>query len=486
MKRIILPFLLLLSFSAFSQQMRKPTSKTTPIQQPQRVSKSALETQFVCTYGEGGTPDLLCMDMQRSFSSSADASGATKKILSVLGLAPNFVMVPCPNIDNCAAVTLNDGFRYIVYDQDFMQQISNTASNDWTSISILAHEIGHHLQGHTLRRTDNEESRKMELEADRFSGFVLQKLGATLNDSQAAMNALGHPEDDRYSSHPAKWKRLNAIKEGWNDAAGVNNAPTSTPEPERTERIDVASLDVEISDAVSMDYHDVIQSDDFPTLADSWSAGYNYKAAVYDYDHWYVFMRESFGGWQAYRRREEFPKDEISELWDEKNSIITSLDYFDGEWNLTMTSFDDKFIQQRWTTNSEFPKDKIKESWEEDYYITEAAYGDGKWAIIFNKTGNYEPFTNQMYGQYDEFPKDKIKEYWDKDWFITTLKYLNGQWLLVMTEYEDRNSSNYMQRWNKTADFPMDKLIKNDNEDLKLDCVTHGDGAWVTVMSKWR
>ena len=114
-----------------------------------------LETKFVCTYGEGGTPDLLCMQMQRSFSSGEDANEATKKILRVLGLAPNFIMVPCPNIANCAAVTLNDGFRYIVYDREFMQKISNAASNDWTSISILAHEIGHHLQGQTLRRTGN-------------------------------------------------------------------------------------------------------------------------------------------------------------------------------------------------------------------------------------------------------------------------------------------------------------------------------------------
>ena len=444
-----------------------------------------LETKFVCTYGEGGTPDLLCMQMQRSFSSGEDANEATKKILRVLGLAPNFIMVPCPNIANCAAVTLNDGFRYIVYDREFMQKISNAASNDWTSISILAHEIGHHLQGHTLRRTGNEESRKMELEADRFSGFVLQKLGAKLTDAQAAMNAIGHPEDDSYSSHPAKFKRLNAIKEGWNDAAGITNTPTTTT-PETTTKIEVSKLDVEISDATSLNFHDVIQSDNFPMLGDSWNAGYNYKAAVYDYNHWYVFMQKDFGAWQAYRRRDNFPKDEIKELWNKNNSIITSLDYYNDEWSLVMTSFDNKFIKQRWSTNGQFPEEKIEESWKEGYYITEAAYGNGLWAIVFNKTNNYEKFTNQYYGRYDEFPKEKIKEHWDKNWFITTLKYLDGKWLLVMTEYADRNASNYMQRWNKTTEFPMDKLLKNDNEGLKLQSVTYGDGFWVTVMERWR
>lgn len=464
MKKLLLATLLLFSGAVYAQN---------------------LETNFVCTYGEGATPDLLCMEMQRSFASGNDASEASKKILRVLGLAPNFIMVPCPNINNCAAVTLNDGFRYIVYDKDFMQKISNTASNDWTSISILAHEIGHHLQGHTLRRTGNEESRKMELEADRFSGFVLQKLGASISDAQAAMNALGHPTDDVYSSHPAKHKRLNAIREGWNDAAGITNTPTTTT-PETTTKIDVADLDVEVSDATSLDYHDIIQSDGFPMLGDSWNAGYNYKAAVYDYNHWYVFMRKGFGGWQAYRRRDYFPKDEIAELWDKNNSIITSLDYYNNEWSLLMTSFDDKFIKQRWVTDGDFPKEKITEAWDEDYYITEAAYGEGKWAIIFNKTTNYEQFTDQMYGRYEEFPKDKIKEYWDKNWFITTLKYLDGQWFLVMTKYTNRTASNYQQRWNKTTEFPMDKLLKNDNEGLKLQAVTYGDGFWVTVMEKWR
>ncbi len=450
-------------------------------------SQLNLETKFVCTYGEGADPNLLCMQIQqRSFTNLGTADKAVKKIMGTIGLAPNFVMVPCPNIDNAAAVTLNDGFRYIVYDKAFMQAIENSASNDWASASILAHEIGHHLQGHTLRATDKAESRRMELEADRFSGFVMQKLGASLKDAQAAMSVLNSPIDDSNSTHPAKYKRLKAIQDGWNDAAGIS-APSTPSEPSApTTKIDVADLDVERSGATTLEHHDIIQSASFPMLKDSWNAGYNYKAAVYDHSHWYVFMQEDFGGWQAYRRRENFPKDEIKELWDKNNSVITSLDYYDGEWNLMMTSFNDKFIKQRWSTNSEFPKEQIKKAWDEGYYITEAAYGDGKWAMIFNKTNNYEPFTDQMWGRYNDFPKDKIKEYWDKNWFITTLKFLNGQWFLVMSEYSDRTSSNYMQRWNKTANFPMDKLIKNDNEGLRLQSVTHGGDVWVTVMNKWR
>lgn len=31
-----------------------------------------------------------------------------------------------------------------------MKEISNNAKTSWTNLSILAHEIGHHINGHTV------------------------------------------------------------------------------------------------------------------------------------------------------------------------------------------------------------------------------------------------------------------------------------------------------------------------------------------------
>ena len=46
-----------------------------------------------------------------------------------------------------------------------MKKINQT-TNDWSSIGILAHELGHHLSGHTLTVSKNYvEQQKKELEA---------------------------------------------------------------------------------------------------------------------------------------------------------------------------------------------------------------------------------------------------------------------------------------------------------------------------------
>ncbi|MEZ4982432.1 MAG: hypothetical protein R2769_12785 [Saprospiraceae bacterium] len=141
-----------------------------------------------CSYGEDNIGAELCSYFQsQGFSSNTDAEESIRKILEPIGLKPNFVLVPCPNIQNALAVNLDDGVRYIVYDPIFMEGIQKNAKTNWTSISILAHEVGHHLNGHTLTVGNNAQTRGEELEADEFSGFILAKIGSSLEQAQAAM-----------------------------------------------------------------------------------------------------------------------------------------------------------------------------------------------------------------------------------------------------------------------------------------------------------
>ena len=169
----------------------------------------------------------LCKILQTSnFSTNTAADDALDRILSVTGMSKNFTLYPCSDIKNCAAVTLN-GDRYILYDKEFMEEISNSASS-WSNLSILAHEIGHHVNGHTLDlivyasggrdAPTLARKRQEEIEADEYSGFVMQKLGATIEQSQAAVNFYGSDGDDTYSTHPNKAKRLAAIKKGYDKA----------------------------------------------------------------------------------------------------------------------------------------------------------------------------------------------------------------------------------------------------------------------------
>jgi hypothetical protein len=93
-------------------------------------------------------------------------------------------------------------------------------------MSILAHEIGHHLSGHTLN--NNDDKLNNELQADKFSGFILYKLGATLLQAQKAINQLGTEQDT--GTHPSKYKRMDIIKMGWEEAS-VQRYESAIPPP---------------------------------------------------------------------------------------------------------------------------------------------------------------------------------------------------------------------------------------------------------------
>lgn len=163
--------------------------------------------------GSGGTrsrvidPDDLVLN-----EASPAALEVVEQILSYTGLPQSFDVYSA-NIYNAAALMVK-GKRVILYDPQLIADIENITNHDWPAVSILAHEIGHHLAGHTLA---TEYNRAYELEADYFSGFILQKMGSTLDEAQAVMSLLrDHPN---MTDHPPQAERLVTIERGWQDAA---------------------------------------------------------------------------------------------------------------------------------------------------------------------------------------------------------------------------------------------------------------------------
>ncbi len=143
-----------------------------------------------------------------------------ENILSVVGLRPNFE-IRSADVPNAAAVIFKNQ-RYILYNPKFLSRINYASGTNWAGISILAHEIGHHLNGHTLQKSGSRPA--LELEADAFSGFVLNKLGADRNDAQAAMNVAASQKSSH--THPARKDRLVAISDGWHQANAQLKTPT--------------------------------------------------------------------------------------------------------------------------------------------------------------------------------------------------------------------------------------------------------------------
>ncbi|MCY7359755.1 MAG: hypothetical protein LH609_20330, partial [Rudanella sp.] len=184
------------------------------------------QVSFSCNYTGQKSPMVTCNNV--ASPSNGHAERVVDRILKPIGLLRNFNVMECPDTRNCFA-TVVQGQRFIIYDGAFMQRIEEETETDWSAISIMAHEIGHHLQGHTI---DGKGARpQKEIEADKFSGFVLHQLGASLEESFAAIRALGseHPT----STHPARADRLDAIKKGWLEADEIyprsESARTNAP-----------------------------------------------------------------------------------------------------------------------------------------------------------------------------------------------------------------------------------------------------------------
>jgi len=148
-----------------------------------------------------------------SFKTDKDAKYAVFKIVQYSGLVPDFVVVVDTDIKNALAYTKNKK-RYIKYNPFFMKRVNDSTQTDWAAISVLAHEIGHHLLGHTL--INNGSNPGDELAADRYSGFILHHMGATLDESLRCIESEGKMHASK--THPPKNARVEAITIGWNEA----------------------------------------------------------------------------------------------------------------------------------------------------------------------------------------------------------------------------------------------------------------------------
>jgi len=196
------------------------------------LTQTRRDVYYTCAYGPATAGYERCKNFQGDLAYSDDeAVAVVDRIRREVGLGAQrkIELIPCAGIGGALAGVVN-GTRFIWYDNDFMENLNRSSNSDWASWSVLAHEVGHHIYTHTLTASDLEQSRKDELAADYFSGFVLAKLGANLAQAQAAANASPDVYDERNSRHPKRERRLAAIEQGFNDA--VPPRPPS-PNPDR-------------------------------------------------------------------------------------------------------------------------------------------------------------------------------------------------------------------------------------------------------------
>lgn len=169
-----------------------------------------IESGSYCMYTGQGSLDTEIY----TFSSDAEATGVLRDMLRHIGMGSARLPFELRAADVPNAVAFNDrSRRVILYNQQFMERIRSRTASDWSMVAVLAHEVGHHIMGHTLIPGGSRPP--TELEADKFSGFALYRMGADLEESLAVFNLFPDAGSD---THPGRGARVAAVTNGWIEA----------------------------------------------------------------------------------------------------------------------------------------------------------------------------------------------------------------------------------------------------------------------------
>lgn len=173
--------------------------------------------------------------IRRSFESDREAAATFREILAATGIpgvADRIQVRASAETANAEAQVGEDGQRYIFYNSTFMRELGAKTHQFWSQVFVIAHEVGHHIAGHLDFAGQNH---RVELEADRYAGFILGRMGATHEEAIAAVDGIGAGAGS--ATHPPRDQRIQIVSLGWNDGAGgaqsrrPTERPIATPPP---------------------------------------------------------------------------------------------------------------------------------------------------------------------------------------------------------------------------------------------------------------
>lgn len=142
----------------------------------------------------------------------SDPSGIPQVVRAIndsLSISPEFDIFISEGDDNAMAAVAG-GRRIIVFDVGFLARLNRVVGTRWSAISVVAHEVGHHIAGFSHDR------HRSELNADYWSGQSLQRLGSSKRAATRTILRIGTDWDTR--THPNRHARAAKIERGWEDA----------------------------------------------------------------------------------------------------------------------------------------------------------------------------------------------------------------------------------------------------------------------------
>ncbi len=177
---------------------------------------SNIYSQNSCNFSKEDYNTYMCLENYSGYISSIKSQSLVSEILNKVGISDaNFILKTCNDTKNATAVFWKNK-RYIILDEYYLDSL-NKNDQYWFYLFVLSHEIGHHLYGHMFEKSNLEQSRNEELQADRFAGLMIRKFGGNVNHIKTALQSINHPKLNN-TSHPVLIDRLNASYKGFNSA----------------------------------------------------------------------------------------------------------------------------------------------------------------------------------------------------------------------------------------------------------------------------
>jgi tetratricopeptide (TPR) repeat protein len=183
------------------------------------LAQEELTIQHSCNFAAADSPGEVY-----TYEASSEAKQIVEQIMQMNVLPQNFV-IKSADCNNALATTIGRQ-RFILYSTAFLENFKKEANTKWAAYCVLAHEIGHHLSNHDLEESNPAVRKKYELEADKFAGGILFRLGATLEEAQAGINTFSL--ENASTTHPPKRARLEAVAVGWKQAEELAAAAENT------------------------------------------------------------------------------------------------------------------------------------------------------------------------------------------------------------------------------------------------------------------
>ena len=202
-----------------------------PIKQASLFLLSVTIITFTSCCGQISNKDTLVIEAYSSYNNTVFPSTLTlteqnsnydstiSYALGLIGLPKTDIEIETtPTFGAYSVINRQSQRRFFIYNPTFFDSVYKVTQTNYAILGICFHEFAHHFYRHPLKPTNA--SHFYEKQADRYSGFELAIIGATLEQSLAAMNnieVLGG-NVNATSSHPDKASRLAEIKKGYIDA----------------------------------------------------------------------------------------------------------------------------------------------------------------------------------------------------------------------------------------------------------------------------